>query len=707
MRKHPRIAVSQRRCARKQARHGRKLRLEILEPRQLLTASHFKPDYFLIPHAGSTVSGYTPAQIRAAYGFNNTSFGSTSADGRGQTIAIIDAYNDPNIASDLAAFDAKFGITAPPSFKIVNQNGGTSLPGTDPSQGWEGETALDVEWAHAIAPGANILLVEANNASDTNLFAAVNYARNQPGVSVISMSWGSDDNLGNASLDKSLSNTYLVTPSGHQGITFVASSGDDGHPNFPAESPNVLGVGGTDLYLAANGAITNETAWTPTNGGGQTWSGGGGISQEFSGRKVPDVAYNAGVGMAVYDTFGPDNGWVSIGGTSAGVPQWAALMAIANEGRALAGLGTLNGATQTLAAIYAAATTDFHDITSGKTQFQSAGPGYDLATGRGSPVANLLIPYLASYGSSSSTGGGTTTTVTAPAAPANFTAQAVSTSQVNLSWSASSGATSYGVYELENGQAVLIGSLGSSATSFTASNLAAGTTYSFEVAAINSAGSTATSWLQATTLLPATTVTAPTGVTVTASSSTVAHVSWNTVSGASGYVVYEWNGFQSVQVASVGTGATSADISGQSPGATEYFYVTAYNSTSNASSGWVGVVMPTPPAVAPPSNLTAAATSATTGTLSWGASAGATSYAVYYWNGFQSVLLGTVGGGTTSVTIRGLAAGSTNYFAVVALNSTSSAASNWVAMTTPVSNAATAADAVFGQSNVPHTRWWF
>ena len=160
----------------------------------------------------------------------------------------------------------------------------------------------------------------------------------------------------------------------------------------------MLAVGGTDLYLTSSGAITNETAWTPTTSGGQTWSGGGGVSQEFSGRKVPDVAYNAGIGMAVYDTFGPDHGWVSVGGTSAGAPQWAALVAIADEGRALAGLGTLNGATQTLAAIYAASASDFHDITSGSTQFQSAGPGYDLATGRGSPVANLLIPYLASYG---------------------------------------------------------------------------------------------------------------------------------------------------------------------------------------------------------------------------------------------------------------------------------------------------------------------
>ena len=500
---------------------------------------------------------------------------------------------------------------------------------------------------------------------------------------------------------------YLVTPSGHQGITFVASSGDDGHPSFPAESPNVLAVGGTDLYLTSSGAITNETAWTPTTSGGQTWSGGGGVSREFSGRKVPDVAYNAGIGMAVYDTFGPDHGWISVGGTSAGAPQWAALVAIADQGRALIGLGTLNGATQTLAAIFAASASDFHDITSGSTQFQAARPGYDLATGRGSPVANLLIPYLASYGSASSTSGGTTTTVTAPTAPTNFTAQAISSTQINLSWSASSSATGYNVYELENGQAVLIGSLGSGAASFAAGSLSAGTTYYFEVAAVNSAGSTATGWVQATTLTATISVTAPAGVNAVATSSTVAHVSWNATTGATGYIVYEWNGVQSVQVASVGAGATSADIRGQSPGSTEYFYVSAYNATSSASSGWVSVAMPAAAAVSPPTNLTASATSTTTGMLTWGASAAATGYAIFYWNGFRSVLLGTVGSDSTSVAIQGLVAGSTTYFAVVAYNGTSSAASNWVALTTPVSNAVIAADTVFTQSATQNQRWWW
>ncbi len=635
----------------------------------------------MVPLAGPSGAGYTAAQIRAAYGFSNVSFGSTAADGRGQTIAIIDAYNDPNITSDLAAFDAGMGLAAPPSFRVVNESGGTSLPSIDPSQGWEGEEALDVEWAHAIAPGANIILVEANSASDTDLFAAVNWARQQTGVSVISMSWGSNDSASNASNDQNLASKYLVTPSGHAGITFVASSGDSGVPSFPSTSPNVLAVGGTDLYLTSSGSITSETPWNLS---------GGGTSKEFSGRKVPDVAYNAGVGVAVYDTFGPDHGWVGIGGTSAGAPQWSALIAIADEGRALAGLATLNGASQTMAAIYAAPSSDFHHIGG--------------ATGLGSPAANLLIPYLVSYGTGTTPPGSTTT---APSAPGNFTAQAASSSQVNLSWSLASGATSYSVYELEGGQAVLLTTLGSSSTSYAITGLTAGTTYTFEVAAANSAGSNATGWTQVTTPTASVTVNAPTGVKVTALSSSVAQITWNASAGATGYRVYEWNGSQAVQVASVAAGTTSASISGQSPGATEYFYVTAYNATSSASTSWLSVTMPAAAAVAAPTNVTATATSTTTGTLSWTASSGATGYSIYYWNGSQAVLLGSVSGSTTSVNITGMSAGSTYYFYVVATNGTSRAASGWVSLTTPPANSATAHDAIFGQANSQFRSWLF
>ena len=286
---------------------------EPLESRSMLSASGLGSDLieFSKAAAGSASGGYTPAEIRTAYGFNNVSFGSTAANGAGQTIAIVDAYNDPNIASDLATFDSEFGIAAPPSLTVVNQSGGTSLPGADPTGGWEVEESLDVEWAHAIAPAANIVLVEANSDSDANLFAAVNYAREQTAVSVISMSWGSDDSAADASNDQALAAADLVTPSGHQGITFVAASGDNGVPEFPSTSPAVLAVGGTNLYLNSNGTISSETYWTPQTIDGTTYSGGGGVSQEFPGRVVPDVSYDAGVAYDVYDSFTGGGGWTT------------------------------------------------------------------------------------------------------------------------------------------------------------------------------------------------------------------------------------------------------------------------------------------------------------------------------------------------------------------------------------------------------------
>src|SRR5882672_4059973 len=139
---------SQRRSSRRPYRQGWRLELLILEDRL-------------------TPTTFTPAQIRTAYGIDAIpAFGGTIvADGTGQTIAIVDAYNHPNIQADLAAFDARYGLPAPPSFRVVNQAGGTILPGSDPGGpgGWDLEEALDVEWAHAIAPGANLILVETNS----------------------------------------------------------------------------------------------------------------------------------------------------------------------------------------------------------------------------------------------------------------------------------------------------------------------------------------------------------------------------------------------------------------------------------------------------------------------------------------------------------------------------------------------------------------
>jgi len=151
--------------------------IEGLESRQLLSSTTdvlFKPALQFTAQDTSTssstpinttVTGYSPTQIRKAYGFDQL-----SADGAGQTIAIVDAYNASNIVNDLAVFDKQFGLSAPPSFQVVSQTGSTTkLPKTD--AGWAGEISLDVEWAHAIAPGANILLVEASPASTRRMFA--------------------------------------------------------------------------------------------------------------------------------------------------------------------------------------------------------------------------------------------------------------------------------------------------------------------------------------------------------------------------------------------------------------------------------------------------------------------------------------------------------------------------------------------------------
>src|SRR5690606_14213158 len=134
----------------------------------------------------------------------------------------------------------------------VDQNGGTAYPGT--SSGWALETALDVQWVHALAPGANILLVEADSANFSDLTAAVDYARNVPGVSVVSMSWGAGEWAG-----ETFYNQYFTTPPGHAGVTFFAAAGNSGGPGvYPAYSPNVVAVGGTTVTLNGSNNIISE-----------------------------------------------------------------------------------------------------------------------------------------------------------------------------------------------------------------------------------------------------------------------------------------------------------------------------------------------------------------------------------------------------------------------------------------------------------------
>src|SRR6266581_1421308 len=367
-------------------------------------ASHVDGYAFPLSHvvspASATVVGLTPTQIRHFYGFDSLACESSNTCGSGQTVAIVDAFNDPNIQNDLNTFDTQFGLptctTSNGCFTIATPQG---APRTD--RGWALEISLDVEWAHAIAPGAKILLVEAATNSFTNLFGAVDYASAR--AHQVSMSWGGSESSSEASNDFH----FQVS-----GVTFFASSGDSGHGLiYPSTSPFVVSVGGTTLTLGSGGNVVSETAWSGSGGGISAFQSEPSYQTNYpipnTGglRGNPDVSYDAdpNSGVAVFDSLG-DQGfknWIQVGGTSAGSPQWAALNAIANVGRA-SPLSSTPTTTPTNLAIYniakTAYSTNFRDITSGTNgscgSVCTAGTNYDFVTGLGSPRANVLVSSL-------------------------------------------------------------------------------------------------------------------------------------------------------------------------------------------------------------------------------------------------------------------------------------------------------------------------
>jgi uncharacterized repeat protein (TIGR01451 family) len=347
----------------------------------------------------------TPQQVRTAYGINSIALGSVAGDGSSQTIAIIDAFDAPNLVdstdpnfvnSDLHQFDLQFSLPDPPSFVKVNETGGASLPAASGSSGWSVEASLDVEWAHAIAPRANIVLFEANSTADSDLITtAVNTARNWPGVVAISMSFGRAESSNDTS-ELSVFNT----PSGHPGVTFLASTGDSGAPGgFPADAPNVVAVGGTTLNInPSTYAYVSETGWSEGGGGQSTYEAEPSYQTAVntSGwRQIPDVSFDAdpSTGVAVLDTydFGNSTPWVQVGGTSVSSPCWAGLVAVGGQLRSAVGLATTDGSTQTLPQLYSMKAADFHDIINGNNG-NAAHLGYDMVTGIGSPVADKLVP---------------------------------------------------------------------------------------------------------------------------------------------------------------------------------------------------------------------------------------------------------------------------------------------------------------------------
>jgi subtilase family serine protease len=368
---------------------------------------------------------YAPAQIRAAYGVDKL----TRLNGAGTTIAIVDAFQSPTAAHDLATFSTLFELPAP-NLQIVAPDGLTPFDQNDPNQvGWAGEITLDIEWAHAIAPAAKILLVLAKSNNDADILSATKYVVDKNQADVISQSFGEAEQC----MDPTVFNqqTALFAKATERHITLLASSGDQGSAqptcdgasffkaaSTPATDPNVTAVGGTILDAnGVTGAYNGETVWNEPDFAA---AGGGGFSVKFRtpayqrarhlpSRGVPDVAYNAAITggvLAVWSTSGRGADLVfRFGGTSAGSPQWAGLVALAAQlrhGR----LGAINPSLYTItlsSKVYGAL---FHDITVGDNTYHgdvpvpgfAATPGWDAATGLGSPKSNAVVPALALAG---------------------------------------------------------------------------------------------------------------------------------------------------------------------------------------------------------------------------------------------------------------------------------------------------------------------
>jgi len=342
----------------------------------------------------ATPSGYGPTDLRSAY--NLTGTGSSS-----ETIAIVDAMDDPNAESDLATYRSQYGLaactTANGCFRKVNQSGGTSYPSAD--SGWAGEISLDLDMVSAIAPGAHILLVEASSANMSDLGAAENEAV-ALGAKFVSNSWGGSEDSSVSSSDSSYFN--------HPGVAITVSAGDSAYgAEYPATSQYVTAVGGTSLSTASNSRGWTESVWhtSSTEGTGSgcsayiakpSWQTDSGCSN----RMEADVAAVAdpATGVAVYDSY-QATGWQVYGGTSASSPIIASVYALA---------GT-PGSTDRPAQYIYQHTSSLYDVTSGSngscspSYFCTAGTGYDGPTGWGTP--NGLTAFTAG-GSSGGTGGG-------------------------------------------------------------------------------------------------------------------------------------------------------------------------------------------------------------------------------------------------------------------------------------------------------------
>lgn len=353
-------------------------------------------------------TGYTPAQLKTAYGISGI-----SGTGTGETIALVECYGDPNLKSDLSVFSKKYGLA---DASLTVEQMGTAQNASDAAD-WAAETALDTEWAHAMAPNASLLVVEAEDESLSAVLSAVDKAV-AGGAKVVSMSWGWNETGTDVSADSHFSKS---------GVAFVAAAGDNGAGAiWPASSPNVIAVGGTTLALSSSGTRISETGWSDSGGGISqveslpSWQQA--ISSFFTDpfqmfrhssaqsarRMTPDVSFDADplTGASVYcsvaqtsDSGSHAEGWITLGGTSLGAPCWAGMIAdLDAQGLSITGPSSLYTASAGTGELDSSGA--FYDVVGGSNGYLAT-QGYDLVTGLGSPQGGKLAAALKSPSSTS------------------------------------------------------------------------------------------------------------------------------------------------------------------------------------------------------------------------------------------------------------------------------------------------------------------
>ncbi|MEU9413469.1 putative Ig domain-containing protein, partial [Streptomyces sp. NPDC048281] len=409
-------------------------------------------------------SGLSPTNLHSAYNLPSTG-------GSGLTVAVVDAYNDPNAASDLATYRSQYGLSACTvangCFKQVSQTGSTtSLPTND--SGWAGEEALDIDMVSAVCPNCNIILVEASSATDSDLGTAENEAV-ALGAKFVSNSWGGSESSSQTSEDTS----YFK----HPGVAITVSAGDEDYgAEYPATSQYVTAVGGTALSTSSSTRGWTESVWKTSSSEGTgsgcssydakpSWQTDTGCTKRME-SDVSAVADPA-TGVAVYDTYG-GSGWAVYGGTSASSPIIAGVYALA---------GT-PGSSDYPAKYPYSHTGNLYDVTSGNngscstSYFCTAGTGYDGPTGWGTPNGTTAF--------ASGTSTGNTVTVTNPGSQSTATGSSVS---LQISASDSAGATlTYSASGLPTGLSI------SSSTGLISGTASTAGTYSATVTATDSTG---------------------------------------------------------------------------------------------------------------------------------------------------------------------------------------------------------------------------